>query len=186
MTQSVSKFVSVILALLLLYIYPTAEGAKRQDDLSQIVVYNVVTQFVDAVRVKGYVTPTMYNDFLQSLHVTGNEYEVQMEHRHKKYHPEYSDAANATTFQDKYSVVYDGYYEETILARLFPESSLPKDSESRIYKMVVGDFFKVTVKNINVTPGTIMSDLLYGVRELSDGRTVIVFPYGGMVLNEDY
>lgn len=186
MTQSVSKFVSVILALLLLYIYPTAEGAKRQDDLSQLVVYNVVTQFVDAARLKGYITPTMYNDFLQSLHMTGNEYEIQMEHMHKKYHPEYSDAANANTFLDKYSVIYEGFYEETILDVLFPESSLPKDSDSRIYRMMVGDFFKVKVKNTNVTPGTIMSDFLYGVRELYDGQTVIVFPYGGMILNEDY
>ncbi|MGF7047497.1 hypothetical protein J2T13_002002 [Paenibacillus sp. DS2015] len=186
MTQAVSKFVSVILALLLLYIYPTAEGAQRQDDLSQIVVYNVVTEFVDAVRVKGYITPSMYNEFLQSLHVTGNDYEVQMEHRHKKYHPEYTDAANATTFQDTFSVVYEGFYEASILAILFPDSGLPKDSDSRKYKMMVGDFFKVTVKNTNITPGTIMSDFLYGIRELSKGRTVIVFPYGGMVLNEDY
>ena len=65
---------------------PAGEMARRQDDLSRLVVYQSVTKFVDSVRTKGYITPIMYNDFLQELATTGNIYNVEMEHHHKKYH----------------------------------------------------------------------------------------------------
>jgi len=50
--------------------------------------------------------------------------------------------------------------------------------------MNVGDFFKVTVKNINRTAGTIMMDFVSG--SISGEAAVLAYPYGGMVLNEDY
>lgn len=186
MSNAVSKFVAVILALLLLYIYPTLEAARRQDDLSQMIVTNAVTQFVDAVRSKGYVTPTMYNEFIRDVYATGNEYVIHMEHLHKKYHPEYTDAADPNTFQDTFNVVYEGFYDSDLTDVLFPDNSLPLDSESRKYKMMVGDFFKVSISNTNRTPANVMSDLLYGSGYLSGERAAIAFPYGGMVLNEDY
>lgn len=186
MSNAISKFVAVILALSLLYIYPTSEAARRQDDLSQMIVTNAVTQFVDAVRSKGYVTPTMYNEFLHDVYVTGNEYEIHMEHLHKKYHPEYTDAADPTTFLNTFNVVYEGFYDSDLTSILFPDNSLPEDSELRKYKMMVGDFFKLTIKNTNRTPATIMSDFLYGMGTLKGQRATIYIPYGGMVLNEDY
>ncbi|OZB95094.1 hypothetical protein [Paenibacillus sp. XY044] len=184
MSNAISKFAAVLLAVIVMFIYPAAEASQRQDDLSRIVVYHAVTQFVDAVRNKGYITPVMYQQFLEEMQATGNEFDVQMEHLHKTYHPEYTDAANPGTFQNAFSIVYEGYYTSDLMNRLFPETSLPKDDESRVYKLTVGDFFKVTVKNVNRTPGTIMLDFITGT--LTGETAVIAFPYGGMVLNEDY
>lgn len=70
MSNSVSKWFAAFLALLLLYLVPAGEMARRQDDLSRLVVYQSVTKFVDSVRTKGYITPIMYNDFLQELAAT--------------------------------------------------------------------------------------------------------------------
>nr|WP_145158790.1 hypothetical protein [Paenibacillus terrae] len=184
MSNAISKFAAVLLAVVVMYIYPAAEASQRQDDLSRIVVYNAVTQFVDAVRNKGYISPVMYEQFLEEIQATGNEFDVQMEHLHKKYHPEYIDAADPGTFQNKFSTVYDGYYTSDIMNHIFPNTTVPKDDESRVYKLTAGDFFIVTVKNVNRTAGTVMFDFVTGA--LTGEAAVIAFPYGGMVLNEDY
>lgn len=184
MTNAISKMFAVLIALALLYIYPAAEAAKRQDELAQLVVYNAVTQFVDAVRMKGYITPVMYQDLLDEMNVTGNSYEVILEHQHKKYHPNYLDAANPGTFQDSFDVYFLGTHHEMIMAKLFPDNSLPKDSLDRRYQMMVGDFVKVKVKSTNRTAALVLSDFVNGSN--SADRVAVAFSYGGMVINEDY
>lgn len=184
MSNSVSKWFAAFLAVLLLYMVPAGESARRQDDLSRIVVHQSVTKFVDSVRMKGYVSPQMYQDFTRELGVTGNLYEIAMEHQHKKYDPEYRDPSDPETFQNRFAVVYDAYYEAEILGHLFPDTDLPLDDRSRIYKLTAGDFFQVKVSSQNRTPSIVLFDALTGSN--SGNKSVITFPYGGMVLNEDY
>lgn len=184
MSNSVSKWFAALLAVLLLYMVPAGESARRQDDLSRIVVHQSLTKFVDSVRMKGYVSPQMVQDFTRELDSTGNLYEITMEHQHKKYDPEYSDPADSRTFQNNYVVVYDAYYESEILGHLFPDTDLPIDDDSRIYKLTVGDFFQVKVTSKSRTPSLILFDALTGSN--SGNKPAIAFPYGGMVLNEDY
>ncbi len=184
MSSMVSKFVAVLLAAALLFVYPAAEAYQKQDDLSRLIVYNAVTQFVDAVRNKGYVTPVMYQDFLNEIQATGHDFDVQMEHLHKKYTPVYTDAADPSTFQHEIDVAYEGYYTSDVMSVLYPETAGTKDSEDRKYKMNTGDFFKVVVRNMDRTAGTIMMDFVSGTA--SGDAPVLAYPYGGMVLNEDY
>lgn len=89
-----SKIIVSFLAIILLYIYPLYQGMERQDDRSQMVVQRSVTRFVDAVRTKGYVTPTMYRQFNEEIAATGNVFDIEMVHEHKLYIPVYRDAAN--------------------------------------------------------------------------------------------
>ncbi|MFB4322592.1 MULTISPECIES: hypothetical protein [unclassified Paenibacillus] len=184
MSNSVSKWFAAFLALLLLYLVPAGEMARRQDDLSRLIVYQSVTKFVDSVRTKGYITPTMYNDFLQELAATGNIYNVEMEHHHKKYHPEYADPSDPGSFLNRYSVVYDAYYQDDLMGYLFPDSNLDKSDDSRRYRLTAGDHFQVSVTSLNRTPGLVIFDTLTGSN--SEGTAAIAFPYGGLVLNEDY
>lgn len=184
MSNSLSKWFAALLSVLLLYFVPAGESARRQDDLSRIVVFQAVSKFVDGVRTKGYVTPQMYNGFLQELEVTGNIYKVEMEHQHKRYHPEYGDPANPGTFQNDYSVVFDSFYTDDIMSILFPASDLAKDDPARRYKLTAGDFFNVKAYRLNRTPYSVFSEALTGSG--SGDKSGIVFPYGGMVLNEDY
>ncbi|GAB6930174.1 hypothetical protein JCM10914A_41570 [Paenibacillus sp. JCM 10914] len=184
MSNALSKWFAAFLALLLLYLVPLGEVSRRQDDLSRLVVYQSVTKFVDSVRTKGYITPIMYQGFLQELAATGNEYDVQMEHHHKKYHPDYDDPADPATFRNRYVVLYDTYYQDDVLAYLFPDSSAPKDDDTRRYHLVIGDHFQVSVRSLNPTSGMTLFDSLTGAN--SAGKAAIAFPYGGLVLNEDY
>ncbi|NEU28066.1 hypothetical protein G3M74_18585 [Paenibacillus polymyxa] len=184
MVQTISKLLGALLAVLLLYIVPVAQAAERQDDISGLNAYHSTVHFVDMVRTKGYITPTMYNDFMHDLELTGNTYEVNLEHMHKKYVPNYVDAAKPDSFLGNYEAVYDGYYNPQILPALFPDHSQPMSEQTRRYTLMAGDYFAVRLHNMNRTPADLYKSWLLG--GLDNGKPAVAASYGGMVLNEDY
>lgn len=184
MTNALSKIASALLAVLLLYLFPAVQTAQREADIRYMSAYHALTEFADAVRTKGYISPVMYEQFTRSLEAKGNLYDIELEHRHKKYHPEYGDPADPDTFQDRFSVVYDAYYTEDILGVLFSENRAAAGEEQAKYTLQAGDFFSVTVKARSRSPYDVLSEFLYGTRTAAGYKDVL--SYGGMVLNEDY
>lgn len=193
MDFSLSKIVAVFIAVILLFGYPLYQQAQRQDKLTQFVVQTTVTEFVDAVRTKGYITPDMYLEFNRKLGATGNQYDIQMEHLHKKFNPlEARDPSNPT-YNDDFDVYFNGHYTEEIMKALFPANldpaqpkvmyPLPSDINPGD-PMSVGDFFTVKVKNVNRTMATILRDFFTNGNTASN--TAVYVPYGGMIINEDY
>lgn len=180
--NSISKVFSILIAILLLYVFPISAAFNQQDDISELVVLRATTSFVDAVRDKGFISPTMYNDFLQAIHATGNTFDVQMEHGQKRYIPVYDDPTRPETFRNQYEVHYDRFYNPQILPVLFPDSTVGKGDPSRRYGLHVGDTFYVVVKNTNRTNGTVLHDFL---NNASSPQDKILIPYGGVVRNED-
>ena len=85
MEDSLIVVFSMILAVILMFVFPIMDTWERQDDISYMSVYATVVEFVDSVRNLGYITPTMYTQFLQSINATGNRYEVTLEHRKRIY-----------------------------------------------------------------------------------------------------
>ncbi|MCM3130500.1 hypothetical protein PUW24_00055 (plasmid) [Paenibacillus urinalis] len=179
-----SKLVAGFIALILMMLYPLYQSTVRHDNQIQTVVHQTVTEFVDAVRTKGYISPEMYLQFNKKLGETGNVYDVTLEHMHKKYNPVYSDPANPATFQNSFDTYYEGHYTEEIMKVLFPETNIPADNDSRKYKLALNDFITVSVKNKNRTMSTIMQDFILVGN--SGDVPKIYMNYGGMVLNEDY
>lgn len=183
MGSQLSKLLASIIGIILLFIYPLYQSMERQDDLAQIVAHKTVTRFVDAVRTKGYVTPTMYKEFNEELASTGNLFEVEMVHEHKLYIPVYRDPANPNTFEGKYVTDFSNFYTDDIMKVLFPNTTESLQSQNRRYLLEVGDFFTVTIKNKNRTPATHMKDMFLASN--TGDNTKIFVPYGGMVINED-
>lgn len=209
--DTISKAFALILAVLLLYMFPISETYERQDDISYIVALEAVTSFVDSARNLGYVSPNMYTDMVQALEKTGNTYDIVMEHQHKQFIPVYlhqgdpgytaehnarvtagTRLATDTTpiFLDRYEVQYQAFPTGEITKILFPgyEPALGDNQRTvldptRFYTMSVGDTFKVTVTNTNRTNATVVRDILTGGNTPNER---IVIPYGGMVENEDY
>ncbi|WFB59579.1 hypothetical protein [Paenibacillus sp. BR1-192] len=172
------KLFAVLIALLLLYLYPLSAAFDQQDDISELVALRATTSFVDAVRDKGGITPVMYNDFMAALAATGNSFAVEMEHGSKTYVPVYEDPTRPETFRGTYEIHYDAYYNAQILPVLFPGNTLAKDDPSRRYRMRVGDSFSVTVRNTNRTAGTLIFDMLSNT--ISPNEKIVI-PYGGTV-----
>ena len=184
MPKAILLIASAIVAVMLLFLYPTYQAYEQHDRIAFQVAHKAVTEFVDAVRSKGYITPSMYEDFMEALDTSGNLYDVQMQHDRKRYNPIYTDPADSGSFTGQFEVYYDSVFTEDIMKVLFPDNSLPKDDPSRIYRLKVMDYFSVTVKNTNTTKATLVREMLNGF--VSGDTTRIFITYGGMVLNEDY
>lgn len=185
MPNPISKVFAVILAVLLLFFVPVYQSFHKQEDLAYQSAYQAVTDFVDNVRTKGFITPQMYEDFQTNLAAGSGSisYKTEIVHEKKVYTPVYTDPTNPASFTNQFVVDYDEYYWDQIHPFLFDESSsIPK--KDRMYKLNAGDFFTVHVENITKTKATMMFDFLTG--GAGGNNVTISIPYGGMVLNEDY
>ncbi|RUT35941.1 hypothetical protein EJP77_02780 [Paenibacillus zeisoli] len=183
MINSVSKILAALLAVLLLYLVPAVQHAKTQEDITLLTSYHALTEFVDSVRNKGYISPVMYEDFRTELGSSGGYFDVAMEHQHKKYHPEYDDPSDGSTFLNKYSVQYEGHYTEELEEVLFPDTPAEKDSKERKYYLEMGDYFTVNIQRKDQSPLNTFTSMLY---DSASGEQDSPLHYGGMVLNEDY
>ncbi|OWA37357.1 hypothetical protein B9G55_04660 [Saccharibacillus sp. O16] len=175
---------AALIAVLLLFMYPLYEQVRTQDRLAASVAQDAAVLLIDSARTKGYLTPQVYQEFNAKLAATGNPYEVQLEHLHKRYGPDYSDPANPATFLGSFTTYYDGFYDEQILSVLFPNNGKSADDPSRRYTMQVGDYIGISIRNINRTPAAQLRDFLLNLNTGDDAS--ITVNYEGMVLNEDY
>lgn len=89
MDDNLQKVFSVLISILIFFILPLYITFEKLDDISYSLALKITSNFVDNVTAKGYLSEEMYNDFITRLSVTGNVYEVKMEHVSKKYTPVY-------------------------------------------------------------------------------------------------
>ena len=97
MEDTLQRVFSVLISILILFVLPLYITFEKMDDISYSLALKITSNFVDSVTAKGYITESMYNDFLRELSVTNNVYDVRMEHVSKKYIPTYyiyDDAGN--------------------------------------------------------------------------------------------
>ncbi len=146
MGDSLSIIFAVIVALIIMFIVPLVDAWELQDNLSYVVTYAAVTDFVDTVRNTGYISMDNYKSFMSALNSTGNTYAVSMEHR----------AFNSVISSDmientgKYMSAYLNTYTNNIMAQL----------QTGVYKLDKYDYFYVTVKNTNRTQASIINNIV--------------------------
>lgn len=138
MEDSLSIVVAIIVALVIMFLVPLVDTWELQDNLSYVVTYAAVTDFVDTCRNVGYVSLDSYTTLKNTLSSTGNTFSISMEHRDQK------------TLSNN-SVVYLNTYTSEILDTL---------NSGNIYKLGKYDYFYVTVKNTNTTQASIVNNLV--------------------------
>lgn len=89
MEETLQRVFSVLISVLILFILPLYITFEKMDDISYSLALKITSNFVDNVTAKGYLSEEMYNDFIRELSVTGNVYDIKMEHTAKKYNPVY-------------------------------------------------------------------------------------------------
>lgn len=179
MAESLGKVVAIIIAVCLLIMYPLGDVYQHKDDLSYLITLNATTKFVDTVREKGYISPNMYYTFLDEIAVTGNTYDIELTHLHKKVVPEYTDPADITSFTNNIHKVYDGFYTAQILDDLFDDANRAAELN---YNLDFGDYFLIEIKNTNHTQSDVFNAVFTGA--VSDFPKIFV-RYGGLVRNEN-
>ena len=164
MEDSLIVIFSMILAVILMFVFPIMDTWERQDDISYMMVYAATVEFVDSARNLGYITTNMYDEFLTNISATGNKYDVTLEHRERIY------SING------YKNIYTTQIEEV----LYGNGALNNSAINNTYSMKAGDYLYVSVKNTNKTQSTLLKDVLYAS---SQETFKIGVPYGGMVRN---
>lgn len=178
----ISKIILIILFTLMVFngVY---NQYKMQDDIAKQNAFQVVSNFVNNVRTKGYISPTMIEDFERDLQLGSYLFKTEFKHQKKVYTPVYTDPTNPASFTGEYVVDMDEYYKTQIMDYLFEEpNSIPK--AERKYLMTEGDFFYVEVQNMTRSNAMMLFDAFTNNTE-GDGVFIFI-PNGGMILNEDF
>ena len=86
MSDTFITVVGIMLAVILLFVTPVIVTSQRVDDMSQLDVETLTSNFVDEIRVAGKLTLEKYNQFIEKLTSTGNIYDVDIEIQEKNHY----------------------------------------------------------------------------------------------------
>ena len=123
-----------------MFVFPLMTMSNRADDVSQLSVQSLTTQFVDDVRTTGKITSDKYNKFVENIHSTGNTYDVEIEVKVRDENPgkKTTQANSKKIGEDVYYSIYTTQIENTL-------------KNNNAYNLKEGDIVSVSVKNTNTT-----------------------------------
>ena len=196
MSDALSNLFGAILAILLLIIAPILLFATSTESATQTYVTTITTEFVDEVREVGYLSPLMYERFMNQLDSTKIVYQVEIIHKKRVIFSEALPPVVATgggvavvtgggvaaTPEATWSpndFYFDFYQSEELLKTLYPvdESISLLD---RYYRFERGDYIEVKVYNEQKTLATRLMQSLTGATY----HQSIHINYGGMIRNK--
>ncbi|TYQ16013.1 UNVERIFIED_CONTAM: hypothetical protein Cloal_2514 [Acetivibrio alkalicellulosi] len=167
-----SQFAAILLAVLLLFVAPIYRMSWFKDQEIYKFINNESSKFVENVRLKGFVSKSSLEGFLNGLNKTGYLYDVQIIHTKKQYYPLYPGDAGYSP-DNTFVVIDEKYFTKEILDKIY--------NENNDYRMNIGDNFEIIVVNRTKSQAMVFSSLMGG-----RGDTMIFARYGGAIQNEDY
>lgn len=152
MSDTLITVIGIFLAAILMFVFPLMMVSNTQDDISQVAVQSLVSEFVNNVATKGKITQDDYNSFMSKLYATGNTYSVELEHKIMTTNPNKGAA-------DQYGEnLYYSVFNPTII-----DSQKTGLDYNKEYLMKKGDYIIATVKNTNTTIGAQIKNFLYHI-----------------------
>ena len=79
MGDTLITIIAIFLAATLMFVFPLMSVSERTDDITQLNIQTLTTQFVDNIRTTGKFTEANYGTFIERLAATGNAYDVELE-----------------------------------------------------------------------------------------------------------
>lgn len=115
MEDILQRVFAIILSVVVFFLLPLYMAFEKKDDIAYSMALRITSSFVDNVTNKGYISKEMYLDFISDLAVTGNSYDVKMQHKAKKYYPViYAKIGDTQKEYDysRYLALYNEYLEK--------------------------------------------------------------------------
>ena len=160
MGDSLMTVIAILVAAILMFVFPLLSVAERSDDISQLAVSSATIEFVDNIRSTGKIKESDYNAYVQTLASTGNNFDVEMEVRVLDENP----GKKVTwTSGDKIgeNASYAVYTSQILDA--FEQQRNNNPNAPVEYLLKEGDFITVSVKNTNLTLSQILRNFFYKV-----------------------
>ena len=168
MSDTLITVIAIVLAAVLMFVFPLMTMSDRTDDVSQLAVETATTDFVDEVRTTGKITPDKYSKFIENIGSTGNTYNVEMQVQVLDENP------GKKTTQSKKDKVGENVYYSVYTSQI--EDIL---NSNKNYNLKEGDLFSVSVKNTNQTLAQQLKNFFYTV--VGNDTYTIAASHGGMV-----
>lgn len=149
MGDSLTTIIAIFLAAILMFIFPLAAIADRNDDTSQMYIQTALDEFVNTVSAKGRLTKDDYDRLEAKLSSTNNSYDIELTISVADVNP--GKKTNNTQIGD---TTYYSIYTTQILNAL---------NSNKTYGLKEGDYIKVSVKNTNKTISQMIKNVLYGI-----------------------
>lgn len=153
MGDSLITVVTILLAAILMFIFPMMAISERNDDVSELTVQTAVAEFVNNSRNIGKITEANYSKLISTLNSTGNTYDVQMEIQVIDENPAKKGPITATETKIGENIYYS-IYTTQILEDL-------EDDGNKYMKE--GDILTVTASNTNNTISQMLKNFFYGL-----------------------
>lgn len=154
MGDSLITVVVIVLAAVLMFVFPLLTVSENSDSTSQLSVQNATTEFVENIRSTGKITQDAYDKYVQTINSTGNTFDVQIEVQVLDENP------GVKTTQTNYTKIGENIYYTQYTTQILDEiENAPK------YKKVLkeGDIVTVKAINTNTTIAQLLRNFLYRV-----------------------
>ena len=168
MSDTLITVIAIVLAAVLMFVFPLMTMSDRTDDVSQLTVETATTDFVDEVRTTGKITPDKYSKFIENIGSTGNTYNVEMQVQVLDENP------GKKTTQSRKDKIGENVYYSVYTSQI--EDIL---NSNKNYNLKEGDLFSVNVKNTNQTLAQQLKNFFYTV--VGNDTYTIAASHGGMV-----
>ena len=169
MDDILTSIIGIVIAAILMFIFPLITMSDRTDDVSQLTVEIATTEFVDDIRETGKITPDKYSKYIENIGSTGNTYNIELEVKVLDENPKRKTIETNGTMETTDNVYYSVYNSQI-------ENVLNEGNE---YCLKEGVIITVSAKNTNQTIAQQLKNFFYTV--VGRDTYIIASSHGGLV-----
>lgn len=152
MSDTLITFIAIVLAAIMMFMFPLLSVSERNDDIAQLSVQTATTKFVDKSRAIGKITMENYSELVSTIQATGNSYDIEIEVKILDENIGKKSAwAQGTVIGEN---VYVSVFTAQIVEVLETEG---------VYRMGEGAILSTEVKNNNKTLSQSLRGLFYSI-----------------------
>lgn len=159
--EVLTTVIVIVVGAVLLFIIPLMAISNTQDDISEVAVRSLVTEFLNEASLKEEITIKDYEAFLTKLYATGHTYDIQFEHKIRTVNPN-KGGEDQTGENLYYSVFNEAVLENGVY------------TEGGIYKLKKDDYLILTVKNTDTTIAEQLMNFLYSIVGKDINKIVVI------------
>ena len=171
MGDSVITIVAIVLAAILMFVFPLMTMSDRTDDVSQLAVETATTDFVDEVRTTGKITPDKYSKFIENIGSTGNTYNVEMQVQVLDENPgKKTTIGNSSKIGE--NVYYSKYTSQILEVLNITEEAIDKMSSlSEVQPVINAMYDKISTIKKEDEKQSIVNELNLKLYKANEGKT---------------
>ncbi len=174
MSDTLITIIAILLAAVLMFIFPLLSVSERSDDISQLSVETATTKFVDNARSVGKITMQNYTDLVSTINATGNSYDIEMEIQVLD-----ENIGKKSAWTEGTVIGENTYYS------IYTSQIVDVLEDKGVYVMKEGDRFSTSVKNTNKTLSQAIRGVFYSISG-SDVYTIAAQHAGIVTANGSY